>query len=479
MLQSLSILQMHMLIAICLPVFAGLFSAVSISRMWRDLVVLLLAVGTFMLVAYVAYHSLSNDAAFEAHTLTLASLAPGLTVALSIEQTGLIFALIASGLWVITSIYASGYMHHNNEPRQGRFFLCFHSAIAAALLIAFSGNLFTLFLGYEILSLSTFPLVTHKQSADAKKAGRVYLGILLATSISFFLPLVIIVWAVTGSTEFVFGGTGLPQALIPIALLLAVFGVAKTAIMPLHRWLPAAMVAPTPVSALLHAVAVVKAGVFALVKIIYFTIGMEGPQAGFASFFSTGWLTYLAGFTVLMASLIACYQDSIKKRLAFSTISQLSYIVMAASLFSVLALKAALIHMAVHAVSKITLFFAAGNIYTAQKKTLVSQLNGIGRTMPITLVCFTIGALSMIGLPPTAGLWSKWFIMQAALDMQHYFVLVVLLVSTLLNALYFLPIIFRAYFTEAEEGSAQKEAPFSMQLAIATTAFLTLLLFFM
>jgi multicomponent Na+:H+ antiporter subunit D len=244
--------------------------------------------------------------------------------------------------------------------------------------------------------------------------------------------------------------------------------------------LPAAMVAPTPVSALLHAVAVVKAGVFTVLKVVVYIFGIDHLNAMIAqNWWAGGWLIYAAGSTIIIASVIAMRQDNLKKRLAFSTISQLSYVVLAVAILSPKAAMAGAFHIAAHAVSKITLFFAAGSIYTASKKKNVSELNGIGKRMPITMACFTIGALSMIGLPPAAGFLTKFYMMMGALETQHYFAIGVLLVSTVLNAAYFLPIIFAAYFkAETEGGKDHGEAPKPILIAISITAFLTLALFF-
>src|SRR5690606_27990826 len=229
-----------------------------------------------------------------------------------------------------------------------------------------------------------------------------------------------------------------------VLLALYAFGVGKAALMPFHRWLPAAMVAPTPVSALLHAVAVVKAGVFTVVKVIVYVFGIETLAASGYS----GWLVYIAGFTVIAASIVALNQDNLKRLLAYSTVSQLSYVIIAAALFTPLAVVGAAVHIAVHAVSKITLFFAAGSIYTAAHLTEISQMRGIGRRMPWTMTAFAVGAVSMIGLPPTAGFLGKWFILQGAMTIEQWFVVAVIVASTVLNAMYFLPIIVTAFLRE-------------------------------
>jgi multicomponent Na+:H+ antiporter subunit D len=241
--------------------------------------------------------------------------------------------------------------------------------------------------------------------------------------------------------------------------------------MPIHRWLPAAMVAPTPVSALLHAVAVVKAGVFSVVKVLVYVFGL-----GFAAD-ALAWLPWVAGFTIVAASVVALRSDNLKRRLAYSTVSQLSYVVLAAAILTPLSIVGAVLHIAAHAFGKITLFFAAGAIYTAAHKTEVSQLDGVGRRMPWTFTAFAIAALSMIGLPPAAGFVSKWYIVSGALAAGHWLALAVVTASTLLNAGYFLPIVYRA-FLRPGTGEPHGEAPWTMVAALMITAALTLAMFF-
>ncbi|OFZ98992.1 MAG: cation:proton antiporter [Betaproteobacteria bacterium RIFCSPLOWO2_02_FULL_62_17] len=404
---------------------------------------------------------------------------PGLPVAFLVEPLGMLFALVASALWMVNSIYSIGYMRANKEANQTRFYVCFALALAATIGIAFAANLITLFLFYEILTLVTFPLVAHHGTEEAKRGGRVYLALLLGTSVLFLLPAIVFTWHVAGTTDFRPGGI-LPAQLAPAALtvLLALymFGIGKAALMPFHRWLPAAMVAPTPVSALLHAVAVVKAGVFSVLKVIIYVFGLD-QLAG-----TTGWLIGISGFTILAASVVALNADNLKRRLAYSTISQLSYVVMAAALLTPLSVLGAALHLVVHAFGKITLFLAAGAIYTAAHKTEVSQLNGIGRRMPWTMTAFTLAALSLIGIPPAAGFISKWFIVSSALESGQFFVLAVMIASTLLNAAYFLPIVHAAFFRKPDDGDESHvhgEAPWPMVLALMLSAGATIVLFFL
>ena len=420
----------------------------------------------------------------ERPALRLGEWLPGLAIHFQVEPLGLLFALVASLLWPVNTLYSIGYLRANNERHRTRFYLCFALALASTLCIAFAGNLLTLFVGYELLTLSTYPLVVHHGDPASLRAGRTYLGILLSASIVGFLPAMIWVWQLTGSLDFLPGGLlahaadadGRPFSGWAVGglLLLFVYGTAKAALLPLHRWLPAAMVAPTPVSALLHAVAVVKAGVFTLLKLVLY---LFGPELLLRES-STHWLLYLAGVTIVGASLVALRQDNLKKRLAYSTISQLAYVVLAAAILAPQSLVGAALHIAAHAVSKITLFFAAGAIYSVTHKSCVSELAGIGRRMPWTLAAFSIGALSMIGVPPAAGFLSKWYILLGAFSAQQWFAVAVVLLSTLLNAVYYVPIIHAAFFKrEAVASAPHGDAPWLMRAALLISAALILLLF--
>jgi multicomponent Na+:H+ antiporter subunit D len=312
----------------------------------------------------------------------------------------------------------------------------------------------------------------------------------MGTSVGLLLPAIIATYVITGEMDFQPGGVfrqalaskAISPALYGLLFAMYIYGIGKAALMPIHRWLPAAMVAPTPVSALLHAVAVVKAGVFSLVKVTVYIVGVDQLRA----YAQGDWLVYVAGASIVIASFIALFQDNLKRRLAYSTVSQLSYVTMAVALLHPAAVMAAGLHIAAHAFGKITLFFAAGSIYTAAHKTEISQLDGIGRKMPITMAAFTIGTLSMIGLPPTGGFVSKWYILSGAALTENWFVITVLVLSTLLNAGYFLPIVYRAFFKPAPppevdaHGHAHDhgEAPWPIVVAVAGTALLTVALFF-
>jgi multicomponent Na+:H+ antiporter subunit D len=433
---------------------------------------------TALALAWNVWSLLPAIMAGERPEIILFKVIPGIDIGFAIEPLGMLFAALASGLWIVNSIYSIGYMRGNKEKKQTRFYVFFAFSLAATIGIAFAANLFTLFLFYEALTLLTYPLVSHKGDEKTLRSARVYLGILLTTSIGLLLPAIVWTYVVAGNGNFTPGGIlagHLEGPALGLLLGLFVFGIGKAAVMPVHRWLPAAMVAPTPVSALLHAVAVVKAGVFSVTKVIVYIFGIEH----LFSTPSSGWLLYAAAFTIIVASLVALRQKNLKRLLAYSTVAQLSYVIMATAILKPLAEIGASIHMVAHAFGKITLFFAAGAIYTASKKTEIGQLSGIGRRMPWTMTAFTVGALSMIGVPPTGGFVSKWFILAGAFQADNYVAIFTIITSTVLNAAYFLPIVFIAWFgREAETATADHgEAPLPIIIAMTTTTALTILFF--
>ena len=412
--------------------------------------------------------------------LVVAEPVAGLALKFALEPLGIAFALMASGLWVVTTIYSIGYMRGHHESHQTRFFVFFAIAIASAIGVALAGNLFTLFLFYEALTLSTFPLVSHAGTALARRAGRTYLGILMGTSIGMFLVAIIVTWQAAGTLDFVPGGIlegRVTDLTAGVLLALYVFGVGKAALMPFHRWLPAAMAAPTPASALLHAVAVVKAGVFTILKISWFVFGFDLLQG----LHVLDILQWAAAFTIIAASVVAMTRDNLKARLAYSTVSQLAYIVLAALLAGEAAFVAGGLHMVTHAFAKITLFFCAGAILVVTHKTRVSELDGLGRSMPLTMTAFTIASLSIIGLPPLGGLWSKWLLLESSLAAGHVLFIAVLAISTLLNIGYLLTIPFRAFLRAAPGGepTTWHEAPVTCLAAMVVTSLGCLALFFL
>lgn len=374
-----------------------------------------------------------------------------LSIKLRVDAFGILFALVSSFLWIITSAYSIGYMRTLGESNQTRYFAYFAISLSATLGVAFSANLLTLYLFYEILSFATYPLVTHHQDAKAQESGRKYIGYIVGTSIGFVLPAMLYIYSKTGTLEFNPGGVisqDETRFVVAGLLILLTFGFAKVALMPLHSWLPAAMVAPTPVSALLHAVAVVKVGAFCVIRVFTGVFGIHllgdlnlGVMIGYA-----------ASFTIIVASLVALTKDNFKARLAYSTIGQLSYIVLGVSLLSASGIVGSLLHIAMHAFGKITLFFCAGAIYVSTGVKEISKMKGIGKKMPYTMFAFFIGSLSVIGLPPGGGFISKWYLVLGTLEAQQYFFLAVLLVSSVLNAVYFLPIVYQAFFCSPEES---------------------------
>ena len=411
---------------------------------------------------------------------TVAEVIPGIAIKFRVDALGMLFAIVSSSLWIITSVYSIGYMRGLKEHSQTRYFCFFALCLSATIGVAFSANLLTLFLFYEMLSFATYPLVTHHQDEEARSSGRKYLLYIAGGSIALVLPAMLISYNLAGTLEFskqgFLAGTG-SKTLMLILLLMFIFGFAKSAIMPVHSWLPAAMVAPTPVSALLHAVAVVKVGVFSIIRILTGVYGIDllaSLNLGIV-------VCYIASFTIIVASLIALSQDGLKRRLAFSTISQLSYIILGVALLSPKGMAGGMMHIAMHAFGKITLFFCAGAIFVATGKKNISEMVGIGKRMPITMVAFFIGALSVIGLPPCGGFISKWNLVLGTLEADQWPMLVVLLGSSLLNAAYFLPIVYKAFFCTKEESLFEKkfeEAPVCCVVPLAVTAAASIILFF-
>ena len=443
----------------------------------RDAVTLITGVALFAFVLTLIPH-VSGGAR---PAVLLAWVLPGQGLVLRLEPLGVLFAVVASGLWIVTSVYSIGYMRGHNEAHQTRFYVCFAISICAAMGVALASNMFTLFLFYEALTLSTYPLVSHHGTPKAMKGARTYLGVLVTTSVGFLLLAVVWTWVLAGTLDFRPGGIlagHASEGVLLTLLVLYVFGTGKAALMPVHRWLPAAMVAPTPVSALLHAVAVVKAGVFTIMKVVVYIFGLDLLT-------STGintWLMYAAGFTVIAGSLVAMAQDNLKRRLAYSTVSQLSYIVLGAALANAWGVLGGSMHILMHAFGKITLFFCAGAIYVAAHKTEISDMRGLGRAMPITMAAFLIGALSVIGVPPLGGSWSKWYLALGALDAGQIVFVAVLMISSLLNIAYLVPIPIRAFFSKPADGSDPpgfREAPAFCVAALSFTALGCIVLFFL
>jgi multicomponent Na+:H+ antiporter subunit D len=440
----------------------------------RETATLAAAAGLFWMVWRLA----GLVGAGERPSLTLVEMAPGLSIAFAVEPLGALFALIASGLWVVNALFAIGYMRGNRERDQTRFYMLFPIAIGSALGIAFAADLVTMFVFYEVLTLSTYPLVAHKGDEKARRGARVYLAILLGASLALLLPAIVATYAVTGELAFRAGGVfpaTTSAATAGLILVLFAFGLAKAALMPLHGWLPAAMVAPTPVSALLHAVAVVKAGVFVMLKASIYLFGPELMQ----SLPAAKGLAVVAGASIVIASLIAWKQDDLKARLAYSTVSQLAYVTLGAMLATPAALLGAALQILMHAFGKITLFMSAGAIYTASGRTRISAMTGLGRVMPWTFAAFFLGALSVIGLPPLAGAWVKLELMTGSAEAGRPWLIAVLALSSVLNVAYLLPLVGRGVFLPPPRGAEPpRPAPWLTVLPPCLTAAGCLALFF-
>ncbi|MBI4807279.1 MAG: monovalent cation/H+ antiporter subunit D family protein [Desulfovibrio sp.] len=409
------------------------------------------------------------------------TLVPGVTVTFCADGLSLIFALVACFLWMFATSYNIGYMRTLNEHAQTRYFFCFAVAIFGAVGVAFSANVFTLYLFYELITIFTYPLVAHHQDEEGFAGARKYMVYLMGSSKLFLLPAMVLTYVLAGTLEFnltdmvhgMFPADANP-VLVSVTYFLYLFGLAKAAIMPLHNWLPGAMVAPTPVSALLHAVAVVKAGVFSLSRVMLSGFGVElldrlGLGLTTAS---------LAAFTIVAASVIALTKDDLKARLAYSTVSQLSYVILGVALLTPMAVSGGLAHIAHHAFSKITLFFAAGAIYVAAHTKKISLMDGLGRKMPFTFAAFALASLSMIGVPPSCGFATKWLLAGGALQADRLIILLALGASTILNAAYFTPVVYRAFFKPAPEGGEHHggEAPLTMVVPLSLTALISIYL---
>ena len=379
---------------------------------------------------------------------TYAEILPGISVTLKLDGLGLLFAGTSSFLWILAAFYCVGYMRGLNEHAQTRFYVCYAAAVGGAMGAAFAGNLFTLYLFYEIVSVVTYPLVMHHQDGEGYEGGRKYIIYLFFTSKAFLLTGMVLVYLMTGTLDFADGITKgiFPQGtcgpILVVSFLMFLFGFAKSGIMPFHNWLPSAMVAPTPVSALLHAVVVVKVGVFSTARVMLSVYGVDLLSASGLGLFTA----YFVSFTILCASVIALTKTNLKARLAYSTVSQLSYIILGVALLNPAGITGGLVHITNHAFSKITLFFCAGAIFVATGKKDIREMGGLGRRMPWTMGAFALASLSMIGVPPVSGFVSKWYLALGTMENHNWVLLTVLLVSSLLNAGYFLPVVIQAFF---------------------------------
>ena len=470
----------RLLVAVLAPLLgAGLVMATGRKPNLREACSLVAAVALFLVVASMVpcVH------AGRALRFTLFSLLPGLSVTLRADALSMIFALVASSLWVVAVFYSAGYMRGLEEHAQTRFNTCFALAIFGAIGCAFADNLLTLYLFYEIVSITTYPLVAHHQDAEGYEGGRKYLTYLTTTAKALILPAMVLIYVLSGTLDFATNATtGILPATVHNGVVIALYaacllGFAKNAVMPLHSWLPSAMVAPTPVSALLHAVAVVKAGVFSTVRVMLYVFGVD-TMARLHLGLPTA---YFVSITILVGSVIALSKDDLKARLAYSTVSQLSYVILGVALLTPVGVAGGLFHIAAHAFSKITLFFCAGAIYVATHKKKISDMHGLGRAMPLTFGAFGVAALSMIGAPPVGGFISKLYLLVGALDAGSIGIVVILLVSAILNAAYFAPVVYHAFFSPAPAADAPHhyhEAPLAMLIPLCLTAAISVALGF-
>jgi multicomponent Na+:H+ antiporter subunit D len=383
-------------------------------------------------------------------------LMPGMTLAFRVDALGMTFGLLASCLWILTTVYSSGYARADHLKNQPRYFAAFAASVGAALGIAFAGNLLTFFLFYEMLTLCTYPLVVHKETEKAFAAGRRYLFYALGSGLAL-LTAVAWTWFLTGTLDFVPGGFlhgAAGPGVLTALFILFVLGVSvKSAVMPLHSWLPAAMVAPTPVSALLHAVAVVKAGVFGVIRVLDFVFG----PASLAGLSAPHVFAVMAAGTIVIGSLLAVRQNNLKRRLAYSTVVHLSYIVLGAALLVPFGLIGSVMHMVNHGLAKITLFFCAGAIYATTHLENVSDLRGLGHRMPWTFGAFTVGSLGLVGIPGFSGFVGKFFLGRGAIEAGDMVALGIMLGASLLTATYLLPIVQIAFFPgPVAEGEGER-----------------------
>jgi len=471
-----AIVSIKPLLAVIVSISAVPFIVLSQRPNIRESWTLIAAVSKFTIVVSMLPVILSGKVI----VFKMANVLPHVPIGFRVDALGILFALIASFLWIITSVYSIGYMRGLHEHSQTRYFSFFALSLSATMGVAFASNLLTLYLFYEILSFSTYPLVTHHQDKEARSSGRKYLLYIVGLSIGFVLPSMLVIYHTAGTLEFSAQGLlsqNMSSALIAALLVILLFGFAKAAIMPFHSWLPAAMVAPTPVSALLHAVAVVKVGVFCVIRVLTGIFGVHLLSATHLNILVCG----IASFTIIVASCIALSQDGLKRRLAFSTISQLSYIVLGAALLSPKGFMGGMLHIVMHAFGKITLFFCAGAVFVATGLKNISEMNGVGKRMPVTMTAFFIGSLSVIGLPPCGGFISKWYLVLGTLDAGQWVFFSVILVSSLLNAAYFLPIVYSAFFRPSDTPRIHgrfDEAPMWCLIPLCITAIGSIALFF-
>ncbi|MEW5920654.1 MAG: proton-conducting transporter membrane subunit [Bacillota bacterium] len=456
--------------AVCLPVLG----AIAINRIpeaqvkARNLTALAAVTATFAVVASMLPVILGGSLV----ELRLIRFVAGLELFFRVDALGIIFGITSSFLWIFAIIYSTGYM--SRQAGQRRYFTFFVISMSATMGVAFSGNLFTMYIFFEYLTLCTYPLVIHSQSEEATRSGIKYIAYCFGGG-GLILFSLIILQGLVQNVSFVPGGVlgatlGEPRFLLVVIFFMAVLGFGtKGAIMPLHSWLPAAMVAPAPVSALLHAVAVVKSGIFGMTRVLYF---IYGPEM-LVKLNVMNYLALIVCFTIITASVLALRQNVLKLRLAYSTIGQLAYITLGSLMLTPAGLLGGVIHIINHALLKIVLFFCAGTVIRVTGKTKIDEINGIGRRMPITMLAFAVGGLGLIGVLPINGYVSKYYLLTGALQADRFVFIIVMLTSAILNAMYYLPIVVNAFFREGEfEKPRGLEAPLTMLVPIIILAVL-------
>lgn len=444
----------HLALAILMaPLVCAILSLILYKiKRYLSIPLFIISLSSFLLTTFLIKDFISS----ESHFINLIIL-PG--VAVNLEPISLVFLAMVSFLWSATNLYSLSYLKMNEEIVPVKFYFFLSISIFCTFSIALAPNLLILFVFYELLTIFTYPLVAHLGGEQERKSAKIYLYALLSASMLLFLPAILYLVSVIGHTAFEIGGIAgfLPSKVITVLFILFLYGVAKSAVVPMHFWLPESMVASFPVSAVLHAVAVVKSGIFIMIKISVYIFGLKYLSTNIKEFFHTNIITILCASSLLISSVIALYQTRIKALLAYSTVNQLSICLLSLSMFHPLAVKASVIHMVSHALGKITLFFASGYVYCNSRISDLEDLKGLGRKMKIIMAVFTVSALSIIGVPVFAGFISKAYIYYAAIYNQiNYFVLASLTISILITAHYIIKIIYNIY-AEPVSVSANKE----------------------
>lgn len=388
--------------------------------------------------------------------ITISSPHPMVSFAFKLDEMGVLFTLLVSLLWIFTSFYAFGYMEGTDHAR--RFYGFFIIALGVTLGIGFSANLVTLYMFYEILTFVTYPLVIHTGTPEAVRAGKMYLiyslfGAGLAFTAMFLLSPALETYSFIPHGQVILGLVSNGYLQKVFILMFIGFGV-KAAIFPLHAWLLGAMAAPTPVSALLHAVAVVKSGIFALTRVIFYIFGYEIVKQINVIYY----LGILIAIMIVAGSLLAIGEKNLKRRLAYSTIAQLGYIMMGLILLTENSIRGGLLHIVNHAFIKITLFFCIGTIIHMTGKTTLAEIEGLGRRMPITMTCFTVSAFSLMGIPPLNGFISKSHLVIGALDGNFIIYAVILIGGSFLTAAYLLPIMITGLLKKPSEITNEQDS---------------------